>query len=157
MLGAFEYLMQTPLQHSGLFLQKLSRGRHGFLPASALFASPKQASAMPARPTPNFFSACRRVADWANPLANSSNLLFIFLAFVWFVLCAYLGCGALRSGLRVGGQHGRVRKAVGALVGTGGILAGKPGQQRHVDRVVSDPVYGHWSGVRNEELQHVAN
>jgi len=31
--------------------------------ASALFASPKQASAMPARPTPNFFSAARRVTD----------------------------------------------------------------------------------------------
>jgi hypothetical protein len=52
-----------------------------FPPASVLFASPKQASAMPARPKPNFFSACRRVADWANPLASSSNLLFtIFLS-----------------------------------------------------------------------------
>jgi hypothetical protein len=52
-------------------------GKHGFEAAVALFDRPKQASAMPARPTPNFFSACRRVADWANPLASSSNLLFI--------------------------------------------------------------------------------
>jgi hypothetical protein len=37
---------------------------------------------MPAKPTPNFFSACRRVVDWANPLASSSNLLFmLFLLF----------------------------------------------------------------------------
>jgi hypothetical protein len=45
--------------------------------AFAVFASPKQASAIPANPKPNFFSACRRVTDWANPLASSSNLLFI--------------------------------------------------------------------------------
>jgi hypothetical protein len=57
------------------------------LPASALFASPKQASAIPARPTPNLFSACRRVVDWANPLASSSNLLIItVLSFLFFVV-----------------------------------------------------------------------
>jgi hypothetical protein len=47
------------------------------LPASALFASPKQANAMPASPTPNFFNAARRVTDWAMLLVNSSNLLFM--------------------------------------------------------------------------------
>src|SRR5436309_177318 len=41
---------------------------------------------MPARPTPNCFSAPRRVTDWARPLASSSNLSFIaFLSFlIWF-------------------------------------------------------------------------
>src|SRR6266446_8632683 len=34
---------------------------------------------MPARPTPNFFSAPRRVTDWARPLASSSNSSFISL------------------------------------------------------------------------------
>jgi hypothetical protein len=33
--------------------------------APALSASPKAASAIPASPTPNFFSAPRRVTDWA--------------------------------------------------------------------------------------------
>ena len=33
---------------------------------------------MPARPTPSFFSAARRVTDWAMPLVSSSNWLFIF-------------------------------------------------------------------------------
>ena len=88
---ALGQMKHKPLQHSLLCWQKLPPDLQP--PASALFASPKQASAMPARPTPNFFSACRRVADWANPLANSSNLLFIFFAFVLFVLWAYLGCG----------------------------------------------------------------
>jgi hypothetical protein len=47
-----------------------------------VFASPKQASAMAAKPTPNLLSACRRVTDWATPLASSSNFLFItFLSF----------------------------------------------------------------------------
>jgi hypothetical protein len=50
-------------------------GTHGCGCASALFASPKQASTIPASPTLNFLNASRRVTDWANPLANSSNLL----------------------------------------------------------------------------------
>src|SRR3989454_8364066 len=56
------------------------------LKAIALFASPDAATALPARPTPNFFSAPRRVTDWARPLASSSNLSFIaFLSFlIWF-------------------------------------------------------------------------
>src|SRR5207237_9533807 len=37
------------------------------------------ASAIPARPTPNFFSAARRVTDWAMLFVSSSNLLFILL------------------------------------------------------------------------------
>jgi hypothetical protein len=36
---------------------------------------------------PNFLSACRRVADWAKPLANSSNLSF--MAFLSFALLVY--------------------------------------------------------------------
>ena len=53
--------------------------------ASALFANPKQAIAIPASPVPNFFSAPRRVMDWAIPLASSSNLSFItFLS--WFAV-----------------------------------------------------------------------
>jgi hypothetical protein len=56
---------QTPLLQYSLPLQSASlRHPHPpFGPASALFASPKQASAMPASPTPNFFSADRRVTD----------------------------------------------------------------------------------------------
>jgi hypothetical protein len=57
-----------------LSLQSLPDGLQAAL---ALLTRPKQASAIPARPTPNRFSACRRVADWANPLASSSNLVFI--------------------------------------------------------------------------------
>src|SRR5262245_46999417 len=33
---------------------------------------------MPARPRPNFFSAARRVTDWATFLVSSSNWLFMF-------------------------------------------------------------------------------
>src|SRR6267378_82800 len=53
------------------------------------------ASAKPARPAPNFFSAEGRVTDWARLLVSSSNLLFIlpfrFVVWFWFVvvvLCA---------------------------------------------------------------------
>src|SRR6266446_3176085 len=60
--------------------------------ASALFATPMHAGAMPVRSTPNFLSAARRVTDWAIALVSSSNLVFIlFLSFWllgWFVsLC----------------------------------------------------------------------
>jgi hypothetical protein len=51
-----------------------------------LFASPKQASTIPASPTPNFLNASRRVTDWANPLASSSNLLFM----TFFVFCPFV-------------------------------------------------------------------
>jgi hypothetical protein len=64
--------------------------------ASALFANPKHASAMPARPIPNFFSAARRVTDWAMFFVSSSNLLFI--AFL-FVVCL-VGCLLLQYGYR---------------------------------------------------------
>src|SRR5215471_19825829 len=38
---------------------------------------------MPARPTPNFFSAARRLTDWAICFVSSSNWLFIiFLSLV---------------------------------------------------------------------------
>jgi hypothetical protein len=53
--------------------------------AFPLFASPKQASAMPARPRPNFFSAARRVTDWAICFVSSSNLLFMLSFCFWFV------------------------------------------------------------------------
>src|SRR5438876_10475527 len=59
-------------------------------PACALFASPKQASAMPASPTPNFFSAARRVADWARLLVSSSNLLFMTCPLVVVLKCRRL-------------------------------------------------------------------
>src|SRR5262249_53700968 len=50
---------------------------------------------MAASPTPNFFSACRRVVDWAKPLASSSNLSFIlFLSFC--LLCCFPRCHLLR-------------------------------------------------------------
>jgi hypothetical protein len=72
---------QRPLQHillpEGVGEHRLLLGRQVPPAASALFASPKQASAMPARPTPNFFSAPRRVTDWAMVLVSSSNWLFI--------------------------------------------------------------------------------
>jgi len=64
------------------------------LSARAMFATPRQAKAMPARPRPNFFNAPRRVTDWARLLVSSSNLLFIlpfrFVVWFWFVvvLCA---------------------------------------------------------------------
>jgi hypothetical protein len=54
------------------------------LAASALFASPKHASAITASPRPNFFSAARRVTDWAKLLVISSNLLFILFLSFWF-------------------------------------------------------------------------
>src|SRR5438270_13471492 len=65
-------------------------GDEGLGSASALFASPKQASAMPARPTPNFFSAARRVTDWAILLVSSSKLViikfhFLFVFVIWVV------------------------------------------------------------------------
>src|SRR5881296_2990201 len=56
-------------------------------PASALSASPTQASAMPAKPRPNFFSAPRRVTDWAMFLASSSNLSFILSFSFGLVFC----------------------------------------------------------------------
>src|SRR2546428_11690306 len=78
--------MHRLLQQSTLCLQLVREGRHVFGSASALFASPKQASAMPARPTPNCFSAARRVTDWARPLVSSSNLLFMFVLSVLVLL-----------------------------------------------------------------------
>ena len=55
---------QKPLQHCEPLLHNAPEGLQ--LPpfaASPLFASPKQANAIPARPTLNFFSAARRVTD----------------------------------------------------------------------------------------------
>src|ERR1044071_80360 len=57
-----------------------------FWSAAALFGNPKQASAIPASPTPNFFSAPRRVTDWARPFVSSSNLLFILFLLFWLVI-----------------------------------------------------------------------
>src|SRR5262249_54410537 len=70
--------------------------------ASALFTSPKQASTIPANPTPNFFSAPRRVTDWANPLASSSN--FSFITFISFCLLIS-SCGLGGSNLDAGWYH----------------------------------------------------
>jgi len=83
--------MQCPNEQKGWLLGQSAALVH-LAAASARFASPKQASAMPARPTPNFFSAARRVTDWARLLASSSNLLFIFPFVVGnFRLLVYLG------------------------------------------------------------------
>jgi hypothetical protein len=61
---------QNPLQHTELSWHLEPLPLHPPLPAVALFASPKQASSVAARPKPNLFRACRRVVDWANPLAS---------------------------------------------------------------------------------------
>src|SRR5258706_14939073 len=53
------------------------------------FTRPKQASAMVARPTPNFFSAARRVTDWAMLFVSSSNLWFISFRF-FLVVCSFV-------------------------------------------------------------------
>src|SRR5438067_152120 len=51
------------------------------------FAFLNHASAMPVKPTPNFFSACHRVTDRANPLTSSSNFAFIlFILFRFYFL-----------------------------------------------------------------------
>src|SRR5438105_4824082 len=82
-------VLQCLSQQQGLTAKSHQSGGTQPGPASALFASPNQASATPARPMLNFFSACRRVTDWANPLASSSNLLFMgFFSFLVFVCCA---------------------------------------------------------------------
>src|SRR2546423_4530101 len=46
-------------------------------------SEPRKTSAIPARPAPNLFSACRRVTDWAKPLATSSNLRFMIFLFLF--------------------------------------------------------------------------
>src|SRR5438876_3904849 len=68
-------------------------------PAFAGFASPKHASARPAKPTPNFFRAAWRVTDWATLLVSSSNLLFIkfLLVQVIFANCGSQECPCLSS------------------------------------------------------------
>src|SRR5439155_12817758 len=75
---------QEKLQHSLLSWHLAPPGLHRS--ASDVFASPKHASAMPASPTPNFFSAARRVTDWARLLVSSSNCLFISLLSFWLVV-----------------------------------------------------------------------
>jgi hypothetical protein len=76
---------QVPLQQSLSLWQGSPDHPHCAVgPAVDFFASPKQASAMPARPIPNFFSAARRVADWAMFFVNSSNW--------WFILFLLFGC-----------------------------------------------------------------
>jgi hypothetical protein len=65
--------------------------------ALPVFANPKQARAMPVRPAPNFFSAARRVTDWAMLFASSSNLLFIlFLSFAPLFVAFQLASIAIR-------------------------------------------------------------
>jgi hypothetical protein len=82
---------QAPPEHQPL--QQSPLAAHGcpyfaHPPASALFASPKQANAMPASPTPNFFNAARRVTDCARLFVSSSNLLFILYLSLWFFCSA---------------------------------------------------------------------
>jgi hypothetical protein len=45
------------------------------LSASALLARPKQANAIPVKPRPNRFCACRRVTDWGRPLSVFENIV----------------------------------------------------------------------------------
>src|SRR5260221_12830399 len=53
---------------------------------------------MPAKPTPNFFSAPRRVTDSARLLASSSNWLFItFLSLLFVVFLFNYGCHGYSS------------------------------------------------------------
>jgi hypothetical protein len=53
--------------------------RYGFrYLATALFSGPKQAGDAPVAAARDFFSACRRVTDRANPLASSSNFVVMF-------------------------------------------------------------------------------
>src|SRR5947209_17043013 len=71
---------------TGLGCESSTSGPSWEFCAAAVNAQPKQASAMPARPTPNFFSAARRVTDWARLLVTSSNLSFLlFLSFGLFL------------------------------------------------------------------------
>src|SRR5207249_5726465 len=70
-------LPQVPLQHWRPDLHWLPLGRQPVMSAAALCVSPKQASAMPASPSPNCFSAARRVTDCVIALVSSSNLLFM--------------------------------------------------------------------------------
>ena len=53
--------LQMPPQQTPVGLQSESVAHA--VAATPVFAIPKQASAMPARPTPNFFNAARRVTD----------------------------------------------------------------------------------------------
>jgi len=75
-----------------------------------MLAKPRQASAMPARPTPNFFSAARRVTDWAMLFVISSNLSFItFLSFLlFFGLLVVLDSLPYDLGFPTGGHGGRL-------------------------------------------------
>src|SRR5438876_10056163 len=82
--------------------------------AFALFASPKQASAMPARPTPNFFSAARRVTDWARLFASSSNWLFM----IFLSLLVYVSVDCLFREKTF--QRSRLRRRPGRVVVVGG-------------------------------------
>ncbi len=78
-------VMEThvPEQQSWLLPQSAFVVQALVVPARVRFASPKQASTIPATPRLNCFSACRRVIDWAIPLASSSNLVFICFPFVF--------------------------------------------------------------------------
>src|SRR5262245_35313296 len=73
------------------------------------------------RPTPNFFSAARRVTDWAMLLVSSSNLLFIlFLSVV--LVCRNLGAEVRGvAGRRPGAKDNRpVAVLVGPPINMGG-------------------------------------
>ena len=72
-------------------LQSLSVVHLPFASALPLFASPKQANAMVARPTLNFLSAARRVTAWAMLLVSSSNWWFMFFLSVLVLLFVSLG------------------------------------------------------------------
>src|SRR5262249_5703796 len=99
-------------------IHSLHLGQSDGFPALAMFANPKQASAMPASPMPNFFSAARRVTDWARLFVSSSNLLFIFFVRFWavFVACLFRsGDQAIQSPSGGGGARGSEHDDFGHL------------------------------------------
>src|SRR5262245_54954320 len=98
-LPSLEQHPQSGREQSGvrLHLTQTPRSSQRFAPGQSAFVtqffigspcarlvSPSEASITPARPMPNFFSAPRRVTDWARLLVSSSNLSFItFLFGLW--------------------------------------------------------------------------
>jgi hypothetical protein len=77
-----------------LVLQGLPLVLHPPVSAWAPFASPKQASAIPAKPAPNRFSACRRVTDWGQSLGQLIEFVIHTFLLV-FVVSVIVGCSLI--------------------------------------------------------------
>jgi len=86
-LSHFGVVMANAAAAIAIRLASVAKGHHSSL-ASALFASPSEASTMPARPMPDFFIALRRVTDWAWFLGQFIKFVFvIFLLFLGIAAC----------------------------------------------------------------------